>query len=344
MSDTSYIAYTQIISDYINFYSGIIFLPFGLVFNLFSIIVFTRAQFQNNKKSFLSCWLIVIQTISLAIGFFMTYFLECIGIQFRSKTDFSCKIMLFARRVANQSASWAQTICTIESFLQVKYLNKFNLFKRKWLSLFIITILMLLLLSIINATNLFYNLGLITINNNTQIQCPASNMLILETISDTISILMRNFIPSFLMLILNILIAKDLIQSKNKFHARRTNKREFHFISSIISMNCIFFIFYTPLSVVYVVFDIYKFNSSTSATQTATVQLIYNITSVISYIYSTLPFFINLFFNKLFKNQVLVIIERFSLIFKILNSVRTKNEEKLDNINNKTRETLTTYI
>ena len=339
MNNSSYIGYTQNISNNVNFYVDIIFLPICIIFNSLSIFVFTRSQFRNNKFSFLSCWLIVFQTISF-IGFFLFSFPPTVGQNLLHKSNFSCKMMIFARRVSGQIASWAQTICTFETFLEVKYLNKFNLFKRKWLSLFLITILMLIFLSVINSTNLLYHLNYKD-KNKTQIECIAPNF---DTVSDIISILMRNFLPFFVMLILNILIAKNIIQSKKKFQTRRTKRREFHFIFTTISMNIIFTLFFTPLSITYIIRILYKYNSSSTAIQIATIQLVYNVNSALSFIYNALPFLINLLFNKLFKNQVIVIIEKSSLICKNLNQLRTKNDAILENINSKTRDTLSTFL
>ena len=81
-------------------------------------------------------------------------------------------------------------------------------------------------------------------------------------------------------------------------------------------MNCIFFVMYTPLSVAYIMLDIYKFQTSTNPVQLATIQMFYNITLAISFIYNALPFFINFAFNKLFRNEASVFIQKCLFIYK----------------------------
>ena len=314
MGDASYIALMEYISNQIKFYLSIIFIPTGLILNLFSMFIYRRRKFRNNQTAFLSSWLILFETISLIFGFLIFTYLPTIGIDLYTKSNYICKLLSFSRRMGAQCASWSQATCTLDRFLTLKFLNKFNLLKNKVRNMVIITIIMLISLSIINIGNIFYRLDYVNKNNKTQVSCSAAIVVLFTT--DLISILLRNILPFVLMMILNVIITIDFVKLKSKFDNKKGNKRQLQFTFTIICMNFISFVFYTPLSVVYVILNVYKLNPSISPVQIAKIQFAYNITTTVSFIYNALPFFINFAFNKLFRIETKVVIKNCLFIDK----------------------------
>ena len=219
MNEKSYIAYTVKIANDIVFYLSITCLPIGIISNLFSIFIFTRKNFRKNKMSHLSCWIILFDTASVIVGFTLTVFLPIIGVDLYKKSGYSCMILTYIRRILAQSASWSQAFCTFDRFLSIKYINQIDLLKKKGRNLFIITVIMVGVLSIINITNLNFKLESTNKNNVTQITCTASSVILLA--ADLESILMRNFLPFSAMFILNVIVTKDFLQLKGKFENKK---------------------------------------------------------------------------------------------------------------------------
>ena len=308
MSGSSYIDYIEHISNNVKFYMSISFIPMGFVLNLFSIYVFTSRKLRNNKISYLSCWYISFETISIIFGFVLFVFLPTVNFNISLKSEFNCKVFTYIRRIIIHCSSWTQVTCTLDRFLSIKFLNKIDILKQKGRNLCVITLIIILSISIINISNLFYHFIYTGQNNETKITCNANSNI--KFTSDLISVVLRNILPFLVMLILNIIMAKDLIQSKSKFEQKNGNKRELQFTFTIICMNLIFFILNTPLSVVFIIQNIYKLNPSTSAVKLANIQLAYDVTLCVSFINNCLPFFINFAFNKLFKSEAILIIER----------------------------------
>ena len=314
ISNTSYTEYIFEIQRVLNIHLALAFLPFGILLNLFSIYVFTRKKFQNNKFSYLSIWLILVETNSVLTGFFPYKFLPAIGIDFYLSSELNCKILTYVRRICIQSASWSQVTCALDRFLSVKFPNKIDLLKNKWKNVFIITTLILCSLSIVNIGNLFYKLDSTLKNNITQTACIAT----LEGyfVTDMLSVLMRNILPFTLMLSLNVIIAKEFIQSKNKLGKNSNNQREWQFTFTIICTNCIFFLLQIPLLVMYIIDNIYRIYPSSNENQKAAIVLALDIATFVSFLNNILPFCINVTFNKLFRSETRIIISKCLLIYK----------------------------
>ena len=141
--------------------------------------------------------------------------------------------------------------------------------------------------------------------------------------SDVFTDSLRNYLPFLLMVALNISMCRRFVSLKIRLDTaghNKLNRRDFQFTVGVISMNFIFAAFYTPLSIAYIIQDAYKYILPSTSPFMASVNMFWNITVTISYIYNSIKFFIFLSFYKLFRREVC------DLLFLSKNKIsRTKN-------------------
>ena len=291
--------------------TSIIFFPLGIVLNLFSIFIFLRKKFQKNKVGFLNIILIISQTLGLIFGLLIYSLLPSIGFNLDIHSNINCKLLRYCRRIFGQFASWCQVLLTIDLFLFTKFSRKYRFFKKKR-NLLLSIIIIFIMLMIINIADLFYELKETTYNNKTYRKGCRSNSSTVMLFSRLPSILFRNWIPFCILMFLSIFIFKSLLDQRRKISHNHSIKKEIQFLITIIFMNTIFFFFYTPLSVIYIIdiFDDYltktaKYYSYEKFEYSFNLNTAAKIAMTISFIYYSLPFFINCIFNKLFRNEVL---------------------------------------
>jgi hypothetical protein len=137
-------------------------------------------------------------------------------------------------------------------------------------------------------------------NSSTDLDCFASDEF---TITLTITtLLVRYFIPFVLIFVMNIFIIKCLRQTKILFPnaAKRRGSRK-NFLMSIIIVNTLFFILYSPMTILFSLIAIDYLKGVEFLSQTMLIS--YNLTISLSYINNLTPFFVHLVFNSLFKKN-----------------------------------------
>jgi hypothetical protein len=111
--------------------------------------------------------------------------------------------------------------------------------------------------------------------------------------------------PSILNLAMNCLIIHALIRSKrNVSSTNRISSTEFYFAYSLIAQNFIFFIVTLPHVILSVIQIVNTFTIPTSQYATV-IDTILSLGSWGNYVFEAIPFFMNLTFNKIFRNEVL---------------------------------------
>ena len=102
-----------------------------------------------------------------------------------------------------------------------------------------------------------------------------------------------------------------LIDSKKKAKKdlKKEDKKELHFLAVVMKMNFIFFLFYLPFSVTFILVVIFNYFVSSSETLHVQINLAHKIAMCCSYIYNCIPFFINYKFNTLFRTEVYKILK-----------------------------------
>lgn len=214
ISTSELIAQINSVSNHISFFYLIVIIPFGLVTNCLSIYIYLRPNLNKNTNTgVLYMCLSVMNIISL-----LNYALIV-----RSNTLFgytvslSCGLADYIRRNIFNSTSWVQAFISFDRFVCIFFPTKGKLLSKK-ITLLAFMVVILATIFITNVTNLIaFEVVAVRFNNNTNVttttqSCDQTKAMSLLT--DFIAILMRVYIPFFIMIIFNILIIKRLYDSK----------------------------------------------------------------------------------------------------------------------------------
>jgi hypothetical protein len=108
---------------------------------------------------------------------------------------------------------------------------------------------------------------------------------------------------------MNLIIINALIKSKRRTTSseRKISSKEVHFAVSIVAQNFIYFISISPYTVLAAI-QLRNVFAAPSAEYVNQINTLYSFAILLIYIYESLPFFINLAFNKLFRSEVISIV------------------------------------
>lgn len=280
-------------------------IPFGIISNIFCIIVFTRKRLRNTNMAFYNvllastnivtlCFYALIQNSKLFYGYDVT-------IMF----NYSCKMYFFARRVIREIPPMIECVLTIDRLLnfstpsKIRFINRTNNIFRLKIILFICLILCLL-----SIENLFYNVEIKkstdgSLQNGTRI-CAANN-LILE-LSDLVSATLRTFIPFIIMFATNILLVKRVLALLDTYKLKKSFKMEYNFTLAVISLNGLFLFFNLPESICYIVKSV-NLSMLHSEDLADLIDILFNICYIISTSYYAFLLVFSFVFNSLFRKE-----------------------------------------
>ena len=135
--------------------------------------------------------------------------------------------------------------------------------------------------------------------------------------------LSRLFIPFMLMLLMNIVLVRSLFVSKNRSllfkqtsissstSKCRNMNREVNYMKTVITLNWIFFILNIPWAVWYIISHIGQITPDpNTAHNTAILNLILSISHCVFYLNNLSSFVLNMIFNRIFRNKVLLVKSR----------------------------------
>lgn len=292
--------FSNLIKNFL-FYANVIIVPLGIIFNILTILVFSRKQFRANTLGFYYRIIGVFDIIAITMTFF-NYFGYSIKYEFELKSNVSCKLIHFLNRISFQVSAWLNVMVTIDRLISLKYPNRrINFFQTKNCC---IVIGIFSLACILNGPNLL--LELVTKQTNLTsksyfVQCTSNSAELLFYI-DLVNILSRMILPFILMIIINTLLILTLFASKSKIkHKIDTKiKREHNFALSLIILNLFFLVNLIPYSITTVLVNLSQFKTLDKLIIAA---LAFVISSYIALLNNVLPFLIHLKFNKLFAKE-----------------------------------------
>jgi len=157
---------------------------------------------------------------------------------------------------------------------------------------------------VINTANMFQ---VITYNKNgTAIKCAQPNTN--NAIANFINALIRSVIPAGIMATLDYLMIQTLFISKKKISNDLSKQRSFAILLLILDL--LFFIFNFPLSVTNTLNSTYKdvLSYPSSSNTMGLLGLLHDFANTFAFFYLLAPFFINLFFNKIFRQELVLIL------------------------------------
>lgn len=293
----------------INFYGSVCVLVPGLLLNIFTFFFFIlRKKFwQNNLKMgyfySLDCFFSI-----CAVGIGIVSFLPAsLGFDISTKTSTWCQLIWLARYQCVQTGGWFSSLITLERTVTVMSRRSMSVaFKYKYLT--VMTVFICIFVAATNILNWWrYVVVIKQVRGNTSVLtpiCTGSNEIIIAT---TLIAMFNRFSPPLLNFIMNILIIRILVRSKNRVRGNQGGKtlsqREYSFAFSLLANNFISFFLAIP-SAVLMCISIRNMFVIVTAEWNNFIIIVFNISAWGHYIYVSMPFFYNLAFNKIFRTEL----------------------------------------
>ena len=312
MANSSYVANINRISDSITYYSILINLAAGVPLNLVNIIVFTRLMLNKTNKTNMGFFGLCQSIVDMILLLYFSLIFRSaaiLSVNLVRTSDSICKLLNFIRRLLTCSSSWMQVITTFGRFVYVifEYRDRFKFMKQKrYLAAIIFGVLIVLALS--NIINLFYYLS--------KGSCTADSSIVIA--SDFLLIIMRLYIPIFLMIVFNLFMIRIVIQKRKIALRENSNTRKENlFTISVIANDAFFLLFHLPVSIYFILYDINLYSGAINSDSSfaANYNLFGNAVKDFSLSVQTFTFFIYLAFNKLYRREVLNLIGKAIKLF-----------------------------
>lgn len=317
MEEQKFIDYAKSVQLGIYFYSSVLIVPLGVLFNSITFAIFSSRKFRKTNYGFISSVLAIFDSLSLFWSYFIYKYLVLLNPDFFIRSSFFCFSLQYFSRVIQMLPIYIQVFLTAFQYFEIKFTIK-KYFKNKN---YILAILLLLFASVflLNIPNLFkytkHEYLNSTLNQTIEIRY-CKHHWILSIVSDFETAFLRTLFPLIIFCILNFLIARALIKSKRKF-TKKTHKlkREYQYAFSLFLINFIFVIFNFPLTITYILVNVYEnfLGLAKESILIRKMEFIHLTTNAIAFFYNTLSFFVNLIFNFAFRRELFLMLK---LVFR----------------------------
>ena len=306
----------------LDFWFLVITIPLGILLNMISIYIYSRPNLNKTNMGFFYFHLSIWNTLVLIYYLFVMDSKQIFPYDLTTSSNSACKIVTFIRRCLREVPCWIEALITLERYLTICYPNRkrFKFIKSKS-NFLIIIFITILTLGLISVENFFYFLVQYqqtlneTMITSSSYKCESTKFI--EIFSDMISILFRTIIPGILMSIFSLLLIKQVKHVKKQSNSYSDKDR--HFNTSILLMNLIFFILNVPVSVMYVIKNIYEnlLNETTNSQKMVVISIFYVFSYHLANLHYSTMFFQFLLFNKLFKYEFMIVFGLNPLITKL---------------------------
>ena len=306
MSNQTYAQFLSKLSIDINNNFLIASSAIGIPSNLISIFIFSRLINAKTNMGFLYVWQTVIDFLLLTLNLFVFRPQLIFGRSLTSNSEFACRFIQFFRRFVFNSSAWITVMITFDRFIFICYGNnqRFNIVKKKK-TLTGIILAIFVFIAVLNIPAFFFYISRTG-------SCTITPLL--DSIVDTLSILMRTILPFCIMLILNIIMIRKIFHtSRSTFNQNPLFKKEFQFTAAVMAYDFYFFFLNFPLCIYNVFYDVNEIMGTLNDNQTvfsASYSLVSAIANSLSLCVQTLSIFSYFVFNKLYRQEVLFIFRK----------------------------------
>ena len=291
------------VASSITYYDNIIFLSVWVPLNLVNALVFTRLMLNKTNKTnmgFLGLCQSIVDITMLVYYSLVVKSTSFFAYNITNANEFLCRFVNFSRRIITCSSSWMQVVTTFDRFIFVIFGHggRFKFMKHKrYLALIIFGVLIMNALG--QMSNLFYYIS--------KGVCTADNSIFVA--SDMLLIIIRLYIPIFLMLVFNLFMIRIVIK-KSRAVEKHASKKEHLFTISVMIQDAYILLLVTPVSIYYILYDINLFSGAFNRNPvfTAAYNVFGNVTKDFAFYVQTFSFFIYLGSNKLYRHELLYLI------------------------------------
>ena len=294
----------------LEFYMCVVIANFGILTNLFNIIVSSRSKIQDIVvMGFYNIYMSSLNILGLLVLSYLHMFPQSIGrAELTSTSIYACLAIPFFARVFTTMTSWLNVLVSYDSICAFKLnYNRYFLHNRN--NLRKILFLIFLISCFVHVFNFFFYLEIQTqydsTKNATQTIAVCTAPRIIQTLRDACAALARIILPIIFQTTFNgILIVRLFELRKNQ---QTTLKKEKRLAFTVIIFNIIYVLGEIPLIVCSVFINIYGYNQtyiSTSSNESAIASFAFvcSLAFAIFTSYSLIPF-VNYFTNKKYRKE-----------------------------------------
>nr|QVK45690.1 G protein-coupled receptor [Proales similis] len=287
------------------FYSSMAMYPVGVVQNLFSIYLFSKPNPNRTNMGFLYRWQCSIDTLVLVLFFFVFAHPILLPFSIFSLSDLSCRLFSLLRRTLLHASSWMTVLITTDRYMAICHPSRLTALRKSRLRLSLVILAMFALIVLINVENVFFYLKQDEPVPGNQTApsgiCTSSSANL--TASDIVSVLVRTYIPFALMIWLEVAIVRRLVGSKTTL-SRGSGLRERHYTSVVLTLNCAFFLFNFPFSILFLLNGIFRLANVLQLDLSAKMfNLIMSSSAQFSLFPQSFSFVLNLLLNRIYRQQ-----------------------------------------
>ena len=325
--DLSYISWLQTLNRQYLFYLSTVAFPLAVILNTTSIVVFSRKKFSTHTNGLFNIYIDILNNCLFLVAF-PFYYTKAIGNDIELWSDLTCKSLNYLLEVSISCNSWLNVLISFDRMASVAYPHSFK-FMKKRKCIYIIFALILVTLFLVYTPNLLLNVIIINENSTNVNQTTTTTKLcsgnpLLVNMRDGIALSFTIILPFILMLIFNIILIKSLIKTKRNLNIDRSLRKEEKFARSILALNFLFFVTSLPYLIALVLLNLFQYSSKStfSSSDIALINFCLTIAISISAYNYGLPCLVNLYFNKLFREEffnLLLAIKKFFSIEKLFN-------------------------
>ena len=275
----------------------------GIFANLISFIIFSQRKFHSTVFALYYRYLLIMETISLILP--INKFMEAnMNMYVERVSDVLCKFRIYLSKILPSMSSWILVVISVDRFLSITYPNKFNCRKKKYF-IHLVCLVLFLIDTVYYIPYLFYYLKefkTYQYQNQTNMtilyyRCtnPTPILWILDYVQSTL-------IPFILMIFFTSFTLKSLFKSRqlNGNTSNMTRQKDMRFAFTSIALNIIFILLNGPfymINLLYATTSIFKSNTDDLFVFVSSFFLLF------FYINRASSFFINITFNKIFRNE-----------------------------------------
>ena len=306
--------YISSIKKSLVFYSTLVVLNAGFILNIGTILVFARKKFNKNPTAIYNVLIAFTGNICILILYF-SFFPQAYGSSLSDYSDSSCKCISYVSRVFPQMISWLHVMLALNRMVSVLS-PAMHLRVKKAKFILISAIGVFICLLALNVENLWFSITLQwNVSKNLSLVQECTSDFISNAVRDMIDILMRTLLPILLMVVANIVLIVSLFKQKQHLNLNRPLTKEIDFSMTVLAKNMLFIVFMTPQAVsviykYYIDYNMIKQMPNTSPRFVVLISLANTCCNVLATytVCSTFP--ANLVFNKLFRQEIRLIMRR----------------------------------
>jgi hypothetical protein len=223
--------------------TSLLSLLIGCFGNIISIIIFKNKQFEKQPFSrYLIC-------ASLFNIIMLLYFPIMMLPSLWLINDLMCQVIVGLSLLTNEMHAWIVAVCSFDRLIFVLFPFKFHFKNKLTFQLGIIATVAILLLILMMPSIYFYKIDMDE-NNQTSCSIPLYLELYWALIYSKVNyVVLRIFLPFFIMITSSILIVWKMRKMKSKLFRHPNHQREIQLAKSLVAMDIFFIVFRLPMLV-----------------------------------------------------------------------------------------------